>query len=482
MSDRSPSGRLDPELRKTMGITFIGLIAVYLDATIVNVAINTLSRELHATVNTIQWVSTAYLLALGMVVPLSGWLVSRFGAKRMWMFSLAVFLLGSVLSGAAWSIGSLIAFRVLQGVGGGLMTPILQTLIVQAAGREQIGRVIATLGLPAVAVPILGPAVGGLILTNASWRWIFFINVPLCLVGLVLAWRGLADTPPAGRRGLDVVGLVLLPPALAAILYGLSRVGGPGGFGQPMVIVLMVIGLVLLALFAVHAVRTAEPLVDVHLFRFRSFAVSCGLLFLMGLSLYGAMLLLPLYYQQAQRHTAVIAGLLLIPQGIGSLIARGWVAGLIDRVGARPMALVGTVLAAIGLVSYTQVGIHHNAILLGVSLVFVGTGISTGVTAVTAGAYQGLGRSDIPHATSASRIVQQVGYSFGTAVLAVILQRQVAVHAGTGDAGLSAAFGDTFWWLLGFLVVAFLGCLLLPGPQRAPATPPTSPEEAKSSR
>lgn len=479
MTTAAPAGkdRLDPALRKTMGITFFGLVAVYLDATVVNVAIDAVSRELRSPVTTVQWVSTGYLLALGMVVPFSGWSVARFGAKRMWLFSLTVFLLGSVLSGAAWSIESLIAFRILQGVGGGLMTPIVQVLIVQAAGKERMGRVIATLGLPAVAVPILGPSLGGLILSNASWRWIFFLNVPLCLASLVLAWRGLADTPPAGRGRLDVVGLFLLPPGAAAILYGLSRVAVLGGFGHPSVIIWLAAGVALLTIFALHAVRTDEPLVDVRLFRVRSFAVACGMLFLMGLSLYGAMLLLPLFYQQAENRSPAMAGLLLFPQGVGSLIARGPVARLIDRFGAKPMAIFGLASAAMGLIAYTQVGSYRNPVLLGVSLVFLGMGISTGVTSVTAGAYYDLSRADVPHATSASRIVQQVGYSFGTAVLAVILENRMRTSTGN----TYAAFGDTFWWLFGFVAVGFIPALMLPRikkRQPQPRSPQSEPSAA----
>jgi EmrB/QacA subfamily drug resistance transporter len=204
--------RLDPALLKLAGILVLGALAPLLDSTIVNVALHTLGRELGAPVATIQWVTTGYLLALSMAIPATGWAVRRFGGKRVWIASLALFLAGSVLSGIAWSTGSLIAFRALQGAGGGLMLPVLQTLLVRAAGGRRIGRLMAVVTLPALIGPIFGPVAGGLIVGHLSWRWIFFVNVPIVLLAVVLAWRHLpADAPEGGGR-LDWQGLLLLSP------------------------------------------------------------------------------------------------------------------------------------------------------------------------------------------------------------------------------------------------------------------------------
>ncbi|MFI9161989.1 DHA2 family efflux MFS transporter permease subunit [Kitasatospora aureofaciens] len=478
MARANKADRLEPELRRLMGILIIGTSAALLDTTVVNVAIDSIKKSMDVPVSTIQWVNTGYLLALGMVIPLSAWAVGRFGAKRMWLFSLAAFLLGSVLSGAAWNIDSLITFRVLQGVGGGLLVPIMQTLLVQAAGAQRIGRVMAVVGMPAMVVPILGPFVGGLILSNLSWRWIFYINVPICLIAMVLAWRGLPDSTARAGKPLDVRGLLLLSPALAALLFGLSQVGAHG-FGQVQVVGPLVIGTALLAVFVGHALRTAGPVVDVRLFAIRSFTGSGILLFVSGLSLYGVLMLLPLYYQQVGEYSALVTGLLLVPQGIGGLLTRGAAGRLTDRVGPRPVVVAGMLLTAVGTLPYALGQAHPNNLLLGVCLVVRGAGLGAATVSVMAAAFQGMQPALIPHASSATRILQQVGGSFGTALLAVVLQSQLAHHP-DDTAGRAAAFGATFLWTIGFALLSLGPVLLLPRRpwRKAAADAPVEPTAA----
>ncbi|MBV8194892.1 MAG: MFS transporter, partial [Candidatus Dormibacteraeota bacterium] len=180
---------LDPALVKLALAILVGVIAAILDLTIVNVAIATLQHRLHTSVATIQWVSTGYALAVAMTIPVSGWAFQRFGARRSWMVSLTVFVVGSALCGMAWSTGSLIAFRIFQGIGGGMLLPLATTILANAAGRERLARIVPFIAIPSQAGPVLGPVIGGLILSNASWRWIFYVNVPIVLVALVLTWR-----------------------------------------------------------------------------------------------------------------------------------------------------------------------------------------------------------------------------------------------------------------------------------------------------
>src|SRR3954465_5176038 len=222
---------LDRALMRLASVVVLGTIMSILDTTIVNVAIETLGRDLGSSLSSIQWVSTGYLLALATVIPLTGWSMERFGGRRMWMLSVALFLVGSTLCGLAWSTESLIVFRVLQGFGGGMIMPVGQAILAQAAGPERMGRIMAVIGVPTLLGPILGPVIGGLIVDNVSWRWIFFVNVPVGMVALALAWRVLPRVAVAGRGAvLDVRGLLLLSPGLGLLVYGLSQIGMQGSF------------------------------------------------------------------------------------------------------------------------------------------------------------------------------------------------------------------------------------------------------------
>lgn len=228
MTEADATDRIEPWVWRISGIVILGSIMSILDTTIVNVALSTLGRELHSSIAQIQWVVTGYLLALAAVIPLAGWLARRFGAKQVYLTSLVLFTAGSVLCGLASTATELIVFRVLQGIGGGLSLPIGQLIMAGAAGPQRMGRVMGVIAVPAMLAPIFGPAVGGLILDNTSWRWIFFVNIPIGIAALVTGVRGLPnpDRQPPGR--LDVVGLVLLTAGMPLITYGLAEIGSTG--------------------------------------------------------------------------------------------------------------------------------------------------------------------------------------------------------------------------------------------------------------
>ncbi|MFI5707569.1 MDR family MFS transporter [Kribbella sp. NPDC051620] len=455
---------IDPQLKKLAIAIVTGVMAVILDTTIVSVGLHDLGTALGASVSTLQWVSTAYLIAMFVTMPITGWAQSRLGSKRLWLIALGVFTFGSLLCALAWDAPSLIAFRALQGIGGGVMLPLMTTILMQAAKGRNLGRLMAAVSLPAAVGPILGPVVGGIILHYVSWHWMFLVNLPLGIAGLLLAVRLFPAGEPGRRVRLDVVGLLLVSPGVVGVIYGLSRVGKSGGFGHSEVLVPMVGGLVLLGAFWWWAVRRGEQaLIDLQLFRHRALAVSTALLFLTGIALYGAMLLLPLYWQQIRGEDALGAGLLLVPQGIGALASRSMAGRLTDKIGGRWVAVTGFAVMTIATVPFAFASEGTNTWYLMAVLLVRGLGLGAVVIPLMTGAYVGLDHDEMPDASIITRIAQQVGGSFGTAVLAVIL-----TTAATTSANLSDAYGTAFWWATAFTAVAALLSLLLPKPTVKP--------------
>jgi EmrB/QacA subfamily drug resistance transporter len=453
----------------------IGGVAAVLDTTIVSIALHTLVGALHSTVSQIQWVSTGYLLALGVVIPVVGWAQARFGGKRLWLAALTIFVTGSVLCSLAWNADSLVAFRVVQGAGAGAIFPLMMTLAMRAARSVggPLGRVTATVSLPIALGPILGPVLGGVILNSLSWRWLFLINVPICAAGLYLAWRWLpADNPApaAARPRFDLVGLLLVAPGMVGVLLGLSNVSTDGGLGHRDVLLPLIIGLALVAAFAAWAVRrtsaartAGSALVNVRLLRVRSVGVSSAALFLTGACLYGAMFLLPLYYQELRGYDVLDAALLLIPQGVGSLLTRTVAGRLTDRIGARAVGVAGFALTALATVPFALAGPDTSVWWLGAVQLVRGLGLGTVLIPVMTVAFADIDPADMPDASMITRISQQVGGSFGVAIGAVVLESAV-----TGGHTLAHGFGQAFWWTVGFTVVAALASFFLPG-RRPPA-------------
>jgi EmrB/QacA subfamily drug resistance transporter len=455
---------LDPALVKLALAILVGVIAAILDLTIVNVAIDTLQHHLHTSVSTIQWVSTGYALAVAMTIPVSGWAFQRFGARRSWMVSLTVFVAGSALCGVAWSTWSLIAFRIFQGIGGGMLLPLAQTILANAAGRERLARIVPFIAIPSQAGPVLGPVIGGLILSSASWRWIFYVNVPVVLIALALAWRHVPRTRIDSGRRLDIRGLALLSPALALFVYGFSEAGVTGGFDHAPVIAPLAAGLAILAGYGVHALRSrVEPVLNLRFLRYRGYATSSAMMFLSGVTLFGALFLLPLYYQQGRGTSALQAGLLLAPQGVGVAIGALAAGRLVDKMGVsvRLVALAGMVLLTVATVPYVFATAHTSEALLAIVLVGRGAGLGLALVPITTAAYIGLPHSDIPSATTGVRIYQQIGGALGTAILAVILQQ--AMRAAPGPHAIAHAFDTTFAWVLALTALSFVPALLLPG-------------------
>jgi EmrB/QacA subfamily drug resistance transporter len=476
---------LDREVLLLAFVVVLGTIMTVLDLTIVNVAIPTLGRDLGTSVATIQWVLTGYMLAFASVIPISGWASERFGAKRVWLAALGVFLLGSVLAGSAWSIGSLIGFRVLQGLGAGMILPVGQTILAQKAGPQRMGRVMSVIGVPMLLAPVFGPVLGGAIIGATSWRWIFFLNLPVGAAAVVAAIRLLPDTQPQVRQRLDLRGLMLLSPGIAVFLYGLAQAANQGGFTGTRTITTAIVGLALVGLFVWHALRLGgSALIDLSLFRRRGFAAAAALNLLLGIALFGSLILLPLYYQLVRHESPFQVGLLLAPQGLGAAVAMPFAGWLTDKIGARIIVTAGMLVAVAGMLALSQLGAHTSYAYLGFALFVLGVGIGSTIMPSMAAAFRTLTRQETPRAASAINVIQRVASAIGTALLAITLQRTITsklpqLHGGIeaiaalspeaqvhAASPLAAAFATTFWVAVTLTAAAVLPALFLPSRAR----------------
>jgi EmrB/QacA subfamily drug resistance transporter len=481
------SGGLGRRTVVLAGVATLGLIMPVLDTTIVNVALDTLSRDLDAPLSTIQWVSTGYLLSLAAVIPLSGWITERFGSKRTWITSIALFAIGSALCALATSAAELIAFRVLQGLGGGMLLPVGFTLVGQSAGPRRAGRALALVGVPVLLGPIFGPIIGGLIVDSAAWQWIFVVNVPIAVVAIATAARML--DPGAGRAdagALDWLGAALLCPGVAGIVFGLSEIESHGGIDQPIAFAPILAGFALVGLFAWHSLRAARPLIELRLFRSRGFRAAVTATFVLSGALFGVMLVLPLYYQVDRGESALEAGLLLAPQGIGAGLMLPISGRLTDRIGAGPVVVAGVTIVALATLPFALVTDHTPSALLGGALFARGLGLGASIQPTVAAAYAALDSSQLPRASAALNTLRQIGGSIGTALLAVVLQHESKAalsQAGGGGASLLApvpasereqisgtvatAFAHTMMWAVALALLAILPAVALLRAERA---------------
>ncbi|HET6317239.1 MAG TPA: DHA2 family efflux MFS transporter permease subunit, partial [Chloroflexota bacterium] len=329
----------------------VALFIDVLDATIVNVALPTLGRELSLGNDSLEWVVTAYLLSLAVFIPASGWLGDRFGTRCMFLLALSIFLLGSALCGLAWSGGALIGFRVLQGMGGGMLVPVGTTMVVRAFPLDQRARGSAIIGIPAVLAPVLGPLLGGLLVDTVGWRWIFWANLPIGLAGLSFAALVLREHRESAPGRFDLPGFLTAALALMLGLFALSRVPAEGWL-SPLVVVCGLAALACAGVLVVVERRRAGPMLDLRLLQEAIFGATNLTHVFATASLVGMLFLLPLYLQQLRGLSALESGLTSFPQALGLLAAMPLVSILFARVSARSLitaALLGTTATAIAL-------------------------------------------------------------------------------------------------------------------------------------
>jgi EmrB/QacA subfamily drug resistance transporter len=494
MTAASPVGadtKLTAAVFKVAGVVVLGAIMSILDITVVSVALPTFQSVFKTSYANVAWTMTGYTLALATVIPLSGWAADRYGAKRIYMTALVLFVCGSALCSTAWNIESLISFRVLQGLGGGMLMPVGMAIMTRAAGPDRVGRVMAVLGVPMLLGPIGGPILGGWLIQTASWHWIFLINVPIGAASLVYAYFALPKDTPQPSESFDFLGMLLLSPGLALLLFGVSSIPGEGTVDAARVLIPGAIGLVLVGLFVRHALRPEHPLIDLRLFKNRQLTISTIAMFLFAIAFFGAGLLIPSYWLQVRGQSTLHAGLLVAPQGIGAMLTMPVAGFLADKIAISKIVVPGLTLITAGMAVLTQVGPHTSYVLIEGILFMMGLGMGATMMPLFTASLQTLSGPTIARGSTLMNIMQQIASSVGAATMSVILANQErnstfalkaiqsrsnpAItlsprHLAQGFADTAHGFATTFTVALVLIAITIIPALLLP--RRKRATPP----------
>src|SRR6478752_1838343 len=368
-----PRAPFDLEYKWLVAIVFVcGMFMDIMDTTIVFVATPTLKAEFGATNASIEWVVLGYLLSLAVWIPASGWIGDRIGTKKVFLFALATFTISSALCGQASSLGELVAFRVLQGVGGGMLVPVGTAMLFRAFPPIERARASTILIIPTVLAPALGPIIGGWLVTDVSWQWIFYVNVPVGILGFVVGFLFLKEhkEPRAGR--FDVAGFILSGTALASVLYALSE-APEKGWTSPVILVTGIGGLLLFGVLAYVETHIPEPMLALRLYKERMFRNANLVLALTYGSFAGILFLLPIFLQELRGLSALQSGLTTFPQAIGVVVSSQLVGRLYHRVGPRRLIFWGMVGMSAVTLMLAVVGLHTD--LWWIRLIMFGRGI-----------------------------------------------------------------------------------------------------------
>ncbi len=417
----SSSDKIDAAVLKIAGVVVLGAIMSILDITVVSVALPTFARVFEASFAEVAWTMTAYTLALATVIPVTGWAADRFGTKRLYMAALALFTIGSGLCATADSIELLIGYRVLQGLGGGMLMPLGMTIMTRAAGPHRIGRLMAILGIPMLLGPIGGPILGGWLIDIASWHWIFLINVPIGAIALVYAQFALPKDTPEPSESFDVVGMLMLSPGLALFLYGVSSLPETGTITATKTWVTMLLGAILVIGFVFYSFKPRHPLLDLRLLKNRNLTVASVTLFVFIVAFMGAGLLFPSYFLQVRGESTLAAGLLIAPQGIGAMLTMPIAGMLADKVPVGRTVPFALVLIAAGFFTFTQLDADSSYVLLCGSLFVMGLGMGGTMMPIMTSALKTLTSHEVARGSTLVNILQQIGSSIGAATMSVIL-------------------------------------------------------------
>ncbi|HLI89046.1 MAG TPA: DHA2 family efflux MFS transporter permease subunit [Ktedonobacteraceae bacterium] len=412
-------------------VVIFGIFMSILDSTIVNIAIPRLQGAFGADLNSVQWVLTAYILAEGVATPLTGFFSDRIGIKRLYLLALVVFTAGSALCGLAWSLPALIFFRILQGAGGAFLFPLSITLLYREFPLHERGMAMGVLGVPVLLAPAFGPTVGGYLVTFADWQSIFYINVPIGIVGIIMGMIFLREGRLNPHTRLDILGFLFSGIGLACVLYALSD-ASTDGWGSSKVLGTLAAGVLLLIFFVITELSIAnsgrQPLLDVRLFADIPFTTSNIASILVTFALYGGLFLIPVYLQDLRGLSAYQAGILLIPQAFASMIATIVGGRLVDRFGVRAVVIPGLIILCFAMWLFSSLNLYLPFGTLQVWLILRSLSLGLCIQPLSVSMYSSIRPRDLPQATSMSTAMRFVASSLGVAVLATLVQTQTSVH------------------------------------------------------
>ncbi|OCB17979.1 MFS transporter [Mycobacterium malmoense] len=419
--------KLDFALLRIAGVCGLACIMAILDNTVVAVAQRTFIDQFGSTQAIVSWTMAGYMLAFATVIPITGWAADRFGTKRLFMGSILSFTIGSLLCALAPNILALIVFRVLQGIGGGMLLPLSWMILTREAGPKRVGRLMAVGGIPILLGPIGGPILGGWLIDAYGWKWIFLVNLPMGVTTFLLAAILFTKDRPSPAEALDVAGLLLLSPGVAIFLCGVSSIPGRHTVADPYVFIPVLIGLVLITAFVLHAwYRADHPLIDLRLFRNPVVTEVNVTLLVFAAASVGVTLLIPSYFQLVLHQTPLQAGLHLAPVGLGALVTLPLAGAYMDRYGPGKIVLIGLVVMTAGLALFTwgvARQLHYSPTLLA-GLTITGLGVGCTTTPLSAALMQSLSPPQIARGTTLVSVNQQLGGSIGAALMAVVLTNQ----------------------------------------------------------
>ncbi len=405
-----------------------GAFMAILDTSIVNVATPAMMRAFDVDVARIEWVATAYMLALGVVVPASGWLADALGHKRLYILSLALFTLGSLLCGLAWSLPALIAARVIQALGGGLIMPTTMAMVYRLVPRERIGSAMGLWGLALLLAPAIGPTLGGYLVERHDWRLIFTINLPIGAVGVLLASALLPSFGGVRVGAFDTPGFLTAAAGLFALLLALSE-GSSWGWRSEPIVLLFLASAVLLGLFVYVELTQPEPLLDLSVFRLGSFTLGSLLVVVVTVGLFAGVFFIPLFLQTARGLGAMEVGLLMMPGALATGLMMPLSGRLFDRLGPRVPVAAGLLLLAWSSYLFHGLAADTPRETLNRWLIIRGLGMGLAMMPSLTAAMSVVPEHLVSRASAVSNIIQRVAGSFGIALCGVLLQQRAAFHA-----------------------------------------------------